>query len=189
MRVHAVGPAGKLLVLPLLLYHFERTARGVWILIAFLMSSALLMLASWIVGFIPTLTLKWYMEPGVVVKNHIDQSHAFALCAVALAWPISVLLQTKRWMRAGLLVAVALAFVGNMTFVNLSRTVLITVPIIVVIVAMRRRSWRGVAGTLGALVLLGARGWSASAVLRAKTSSLFPPYRLSEPANELTSTP
>src|SRR3954451_20249170 len=42
VRFHAVGPAGKLLVLPLLLYHFERTARGIWILIAFLISSTLL---------------------------------------------------------------------------------------------------------------------------------------------------
>ena len=45
---------------------------------------------------------------------------------------------------------------------------------------------RRVAG-LGALLLLGALGWVASPVLRAKTSSLFPPYRLYEPANEPTS--
>ena len=83
-RIHAVGPTTKLLVLPLLLYHFERTTRGVWVLVAFLISSTLLMLASWVTGFVPTLTFKWYMEPGVVVKNHIDQSHVFALCAVAL---------------------------------------------------------------------------------------------------------
>jgi O-antigen ligase len=58
-RLHAVGPTTKLFVLPLLLFHFARTARGVWVLIAFLISRALLMLASWIVGFVPTLTLKW----------------------------------------------------------------------------------------------------------------------------------
>src|SRR5258708_12541432 len=77
-RLHAVGPTTKLFVLPLLLYHFARTARGVWVLIAFLISGALLMLASWIVGFLPTLTLKWYMEPAVVVTNHIHQTHLFS---------------------------------------------------------------------------------------------------------------
>lgn len=187
VRVHAVGPASKLLALPLLLYHFERTTRSIWILVAFLMSATLLMLASWIVGFVPTLTLKWYMEPGVVVKNHIDQSHVFALCAVALAWPISILVQAKRFVPAGLLAAVSLAFVANMAFVNLSRTVLITLPVIVAIVVLHQPSWRRVAGILGALVLLSALGWTASPVLRAKTSSLFPPYRLYEPANEPTS--
>ena len=92
------------------------------------------MTASWIVGFIPTLTLKWYMEPGVVVKNHIDQSHVFALCAIGLAWPISVLVQAKTILPAALLVVVALGFFANMTFINLSRTVLITIPVIVAIV-------------------------------------------------------
>jgi O-antigen ligase len=187
VRLHAVGPTSKLLVLPLLLYHFERTARGVWILVTFLISSTLLMLASWVAGFVPTLTLKWYMESGVVVKNHIDQSHVFALCALALIWPISVSLQAKRFVLAALLAVIAFGFVANMIFVNLSRTVLITLPIIAGIVVLRQLSWRGVAGILGALVLLGALGWVASPVLRAKTASLFPPYRLYEPANEPTS--
>ncbi len=186
-RLHAISPTTKLLVLPLLLYHFARTARGAWVLVAFLISSTLLMLASWIVGFVPTLTLKWYMEPGVVVKNHIDQSHVFALCAIALAWPISVLFQAKRFWLAGWLAVIALAFVANMTFINLSRTVLITLPVIVGIVVLHRQSWRSLIGALGTLAVLGAVIWSASPVLKAKTVSLFPPYRLYEPANEPTS--
>jgi O-antigen ligase len=186
-RLHAVGPAAKLLVLPLLLYHFARSARGVWVVTAFLISGALLMLASWIVGFVPTLTLKWYMEPGVVVKNHIDQSHVFALCSIALVWPIFVLLQAKRFWPAGWLTVIALGFVANMTFINLSRTALITFPIIVGGVVLHRLSWRGLVGALGTLAVMGAVSWSASPVLRAKTVSLFPPYRLYEPANEPTS--
>src|SRR5215510_9442715 len=29
-RIHAIGPAAKLLVLPLLFFHFERSSRGMW---------------------------------------------------------------------------------------------------------------------------------------------------------------
>ena len=187
VRLHAVAPTTKLLVLPLLLYHYERTTRGAWILVAFLVSSTLLMLTSWVTGFFPTLTFKWYMEPGVVVKNHIDQSHVFALCAIALAWPISLLLQARRFLPAGLLVACALGFATNLAFVNLSRTLLIAVPIMVAAVALHRVSWRHVIGTLGLLAILGGLSWTASPVLRAKAASLFPPYRLYEPASELTS--
>ena len=184
----AVGPTAKLLVLPLLLYHFERTARGVWILVAFLVSSTLLMLTSWVTGFVPTLTFKWYMEPGVVVKNHIDQSHVFALCAIALAWPISTSpSERKRFLPAGLLAACALGFAANLAFINLSRTLLIAVPIVVGVVVLHRTSWRHVIGALGVLAVLGGLAWTVSPVLRAKTASLFPPYRLYEPANELTS--
>ena len=186
-RIHAVGPTTKLLVLPLLLYHFERTTRGVWVLVAFLISSTLLMLASWVTGFVPALTFKWYMEPGVVVKNHIDQSHVFALCVVALAWPISLLLRAKKFPAAGLLVLCALGFAANLVFINLSRTVLITVPVIVAIVTLHLMSWRHVIGALGVLALLGALSWSVSPVLRVKTASLFPPYRLYEPTSEPTS--
>ena len=35
-RLYAIGPIAKLLVLPVLFYHFERSARGMWVLIAFL---------------------------------------------------------------------------------------------------------------------------------------------------------
>lgn len=187
VRLNAVGPTTKLLVLPLLLYHFERTARGAWVLVGFLVSSTLLMLTSWATGFVPTLTFKWYIEPGVVVKNHIDQSHVFALCAIALAWPTSLLLQAKRFLPAGSLVVCALGFAANLAFVNLSRTLLIAVPIIVAAVVFHRMSWRHVIGALGVLAILGGSSWTVSPVLRAKTASLFPPYRLYEPTDELTS--
>jgi O-antigen ligase len=41
-RLYAVGPTVKLLMLPVLLYHFERSARGMWVFAAFLVSCSLL---------------------------------------------------------------------------------------------------------------------------------------------------
>src|SRR5262245_10389877 len=57
-RFYAVGPAAKLLVLPVLLYHFERSARGSWVFMAFLVSCTLLMLMSWMVFLRPDLSLR-----------------------------------------------------------------------------------------------------------------------------------
>ena len=111
-RLYAVGPTAKLLMLPLLLYHFERSPRGVWVFAAFLASCTLLMLVSWAVAFDPGLTLKPETEArGIFVKNYIDQSQEFALCAVALAYPIMTLLQTSRMRLAVLLTAIAQAIV------------------------------------------------------------------------------
>ena len=56
-RFYAVNPTIKLLVLPVLLYHFERSPRAHWIFIAFLVSCALLSVMSWLVAFYPTLAL------------------------------------------------------------------------------------------------------------------------------------
>src|SRR5713226_6820701 len=60
-RLHAVGPTAKLLVLPLLFYHFERSPRGTWVFVAFLASCAMLMAASWVVAFDPGLSAKPYL--------------------------------------------------------------------------------------------------------------------------------
>ena len=49
-RSYALSPTTKLLVLPLLFYHFERSTRGTWVFIAFLASCTLLTVASWIVA-------------------------------------------------------------------------------------------------------------------------------------------
>ena len=80
-RLYAVGPAAKLLVLPGLFYHFERSTRGMWVFIAFLLSCTLLMAVSWIVAFDPGLTLKPQADAsrGIFVKNYIDQSQEFVL--------------------------------------------------------------------------------------------------------------
>ncbi|MGY3357573.1 hypothetical protein ACVWZK_004236 [Bradyrhizobium sp. GM0.4] len=129
-RFYAVNPTVKLLVLPVLLYHFARSPRGHWVFVAFLVSCALLSVMSWVVAFYPDLALKSdRVERGIFVKNYIDQSQEFTLCAVALAFPIVQVLRQKRYWIAGLLTALALAFFLNMAFVVVSRTALVTVPI------------------------------------------------------------
>jgi len=56
-RLYAVGPTLKLLMLPLLFYHYQRSPRGVWVFDAFLASCVLLLVASWLVAFDPNLSL------------------------------------------------------------------------------------------------------------------------------------
>jgi O-antigen ligase len=166
-RLYAVGPTAKLLMLPLLLYHFERSPRGVWVFAAFLASCTLLMLVSWAVAFDPGLTLKPEIEArGIFVKNYIDQSQEFALCAVALAYPIMTLLQTSRMRLAVLLTAIALSLLANMMFVVVSRTALVTMPILLAVFALLHLKWRTNLIALCAAVLLMAVAWNASPSLR-----------------------
>ena len=131
-------------MLPVLLYHFERSARGIQVLIAFLVSCALLMAMSWIVAFDPRLALKPEAEYGVPVKNYIDQSQEFALCAVVLAYPVITLLRAQRIRLAALLVAISLSFVVNMLFVSVSRTALVTMPIMLAVFALLHLKWRSI---------------------------------------------
>ncbi|RXH24394.1 ligase [Bradyrhizobium nanningense] len=176
-RFYAVNPTVKLLVLPVLIYHFERSPRGHWIFIAFLASCALLSVMSWLVAFYPNLAFKTDSpERGVFVKNYIDQSQEFALCAVALAYPIVTLLREKRYGLAGLLTALALSFFANMVFVVVSRTALVTIPIMLGVFALLHLKWRSIAIVSAALLAGSVLAWQVSPHLRQTTERFTRDY-------------
>ncbi len=183
-RLYAIGPAFKLLVLPFLFYHYERSARGMWVFNAFLISCALLMVISWVVFFYPHLSLQKFTPtpgiippPGIFVKNYIDQSQEFTLCAVALAYPIVNLLRTKRMMLAGLLFAIAMSFVVNMGFVVVSRTALVTMPIMLAVFALLHLRWRSILVIFCGAIVFATLTWAASPQLRWKASTFVSDYQ------------
>jgi O-antigen ligase len=183
-RLHAVGPTAKLLVLPLLLYHFERSSRGIWVFVAFLASCTLLMAGSWLVNFVPEFSLKpylsrgvYYPTSGIVVKNYIDQSQEFALCAIALAYPVATLLRANRIWLALLLAAIALSLLVNMMFLVVSRTALVTTPIMVAVFALLHLRWRTALAALCAGALLVMVAWNVSSHLRATVGKFFTDYQ------------
>jgi O-antigen ligase len=186
-RIYAISPTAKLLVLPLLLTHFGRSQRGVWVFVAFLASCAALMLLSWAVAFDPHLALKRDAEFGVPVKNYIDQSQEFGLCAVALAYPVIRLLQGRKFALAAALVAIAVSFIVNMAFVVVSRTALVSIPVMLVVFALLHLKWRGRMVTLGAIAVLAGAAWLASPRLQATTASAFSQYNQYQQSNEATS--
>jgi O-antigen ligase len=186
-RLYAVGPTAKLLMLPVLLYHFERSARGVQVLTAFLVSCVLLMMMSWIVAFDPRLALKSGAYYGVPVKNYIDQSQEFALCAVVLAYPVIMLLRKKRTWLAALLIAISISFVVNMMFVVVSRTALVTMPIMLAVFAVLHLRWRSILAIFCVTIVFAALAWSTSPHLRQTTESFLRDYRLYEEQNAPTS--
>jgi O-antigen ligase len=167
-RLHAVSPAAKLLVLPLLFYHFERSERGVAVFIAFLASCALMVPMSWAVAFHPGLSLKPPDEAarGIFVKNYIDQSQEFALCAVALAYPIIMLLRGRRIWPALLLSALSLSFVATMAFVIVSRTALVTMPIMLAVFGLVHLKWRTNLMILCVAAVVAAVAWTSSPQLQ-----------------------
>jgi O-antigen ligase len=193
-RFYAVGPTAKLLMLPLLLYHCERSPRGMWVLIAFLASCTLLMAASWIVLFEPGLSLKpqilngpYEEHRGIFVKNYIDQSQEFALCAVALAYPIITLMRTGRGLPALLLSTLALSFVVNMMFVAVSRTTLVTMPLMLAVFALLHLKWRTSLAIFGIAVVLSALIWTVSPPLQWKTTTFLRDYEISREQDQPTS--
>jgi O-antigen ligase len=186
-RSYALSPVTKLLVLPLLFYHFERSARGMWVFVAFLVSCVLLMMMSWLVLMYPGLTLKHGdVERGIFVKNYIDQSQEFALCAIVLAYPVITLLRDRKIWQALLLIAIAAGLVANMAFVIVSRTALVTMPIMLAVFALMHLKWRTNVMLFPAAIVLGALAWMASPQLQTTTEKFTRDYRLYKEQNQPT---
>jgi O-antigen ligase len=186
-RLHSAGPAAKLLMVPVLFYHFERSARGVQVFVAFLVSCVLLMAMSWLVAYDPRFALKSAAEYGVAVKNYIDQSQEFALCAVVLAYPAIGLLRAGRVVPALLLSAISLSFVVNMAFVVVSRTVLVTMPVMLAVFALMHLRWRTSVITFCAVIVLAGVAFAASPKLRWTVETFSRDYRLYKEQNLPTS--
>jgi O-antigen ligase len=186
-RLYAISPTSKLLVLPVFLYRYQRSTRGMWVFAAFLVSCTLLMAMSWIVAFDPRLALKSGASYGVPVKNYIDQSQEFALCAVALAYPVITLLRARRILPALLLVAISLSFVVNMTFVAVSRTALVTMPILLAVFALLHLKWRTNLIIFCVAIVLATLAWVASPKLRWTIVTFQRDYVLYMEYNQATS--
>ncbi|MEH2518926.1 O-antigen ligase [Bradyrhizobium sp. AZCC 1610] len=188
-RFYAVGPAAKLLVLPVLLYHFERSTRGTWVFVAFLVSCTLLMLMSWMVFLRPELSLRTpdLAARGIFVKNYIAQSQEFTLCAVALAYPIIMLLRARRIALALLLTAIAFGFFVNMAFLVVSRTALVTVPIMFAVFALLHLRWRNILIVACAAAAFSAVAWQTSPALRQTVDMFARDYQLYKEQNIPTS--
>jgi len=184
VRLHGISPAAKLLVLPLLLYHFERSSRAVWVFTAFLASCALLAVMSCIVALDPDLSAKLYFSrgpyfpvSGIFVKDYIDQGQEFSLCMVAVLYPIVTLLREHKTKRALLLAATALGLVANMLLVVVSRTALVTMPVMLAVFALLHLRRLTAIAVLCGFVLLAAMSWYVSPHLRGTVDKFFTDYQ------------
>nr|WP_249130584.1 O-antigen ligase family protein [Bradyrhizobium diazoefficiens] len=185
-RIHALGPVTKLLVVPLLIYQFERWPYGNWVFSAFLASCALLTLYSFAVALDPGLSLKLYLsrgpykvESGIAVRNYIDQSQEFALCAIAVLYPAATLFRQGRVRAAALFALLAAGFLANMMFVVVSRTALVTLPFLLVVFGLLHLRRRTALIAAGAMVLAAILLWNVSPHLRATIAKFHNDYQVS----------
>ncbi|TAK48891.1 MAG: O-antigen ligase domain-containing protein [Xanthobacteraceae bacterium] len=187
-RIRAVHSVAKLLFIPLLFFHFARSQRAWWPLVAFLASCAVLMIYSWFIYLAPHLALAPPRSPGVPIKDYINQSQEFVLCAFAglgAAWRLHR--AELRW-QAVLLALLAAGFLANVFFVALARTALIYIPALLLLFAVRHFKGRLIALTLAGAAVAGALVWSASPMLRGRALNVMSEYEKYRSTNAATST-
>jgi O-antigen ligase len=186
-RIGGLGKFHRLLVIPLLLIHFRRSERGIWVIYGFFAASVVLLLVSWVLALTPGLTWRG-KEFGVPTKDYIFQSMNFLVCVFALLGIACETGRAQQWRRTVEAVALALLFVANIVFVVTSRTALLVVPVLLVWLGWQEFRWRGLFGTLLAFVVLGSIAWSASPYLHVRLTRSVTEYEAYRTKNEPNST-
>ena len=83
--------------------------------------------------------------------------------------------------------AIALGFVVNMVFVIVSRTAMVTMPIMLAVFALLHLKWRTSLIIFGALVVLAGLAWATSPQLQQTADTFFSEYQLYKTENVPTS--
>jgi O-antigen ligase len=176
----------KLLLIPVLIAEFARSAVANRVLQAFLLSCSVLLIASFIWWIFPWLP-SGSGSAGVPVKNYIVQSIEFTVCAAAL---VEFALDERRrgaWFPCLVAGTAALAFLSSVFFVATGRTALVIIAALVILFGLRHAGWKGllIAAALGSVA--GGIIWFSSPYLRERVIGIYAETRAYEENNALTS--
>jgi O-antigen ligase len=173
-RIDGISAFVKLLVIPLLMAQFRLSDWGQSVLAGFLISSVLLLAASWILVLLPAASMLW--EPkqyGIPVKDYISQSAIFTIAAFALIDRALISWRAGRPIIAIGCVALVMAFFANIFFIETSRTTLVVIPILLLLFGILRLGPKQTFGLLFASFMLAAVIWSSSPYLRYRVTHVF----------------
>jgi len=157
----------RLLVIPLLFAQFRRSEHGGRVLCAFLVSSAAVLAASFVM--ILTAGPRWdgYV-PGIPVHDENFQSADFAICAFGTLGYALMGTGRRNWRASSALIALSALFFINFTVAVISRTAFIVVPILAVLLGWWLYRWKGIAGAGIVVAVVAIAAWFVSPTLRAR---------------------
>jgi O-antigen ligase len=186
-RLSGLSRFHRLLFIPLLFLHFQRSERGLWVLWGFLASTFAVLLASWASLLIPVLASHENVV-GVPVKEYISQSAEFVVCAFALLGFACAAARERRWQLAlGFLVA-ALLFLADILFVVTSRTALLVILVLLLFLAFKEFRWKGVVVAVVLGCVAAAALWSTSPYLRDRLTTSVTELKAYREENAVNST-
>jgi O-antigen ligase len=164
-RFGGLGSFHRLLMVPLLLAQFRRSEHGHWVVLGFLASSAIVLVGSFALVLTPDLSWRGNGD-GVPAHDYIYQSSAFLICAFAALGRACDEGRERRWPSMLGFIAIAALFLGDIAFVTTSRTTLVVLPVLAVLLGWRQFSGKGLLGACVLFVALSAAAWFTSPYLR-----------------------
>ncbi|MEZ5787736.1 MAG: O-antigen ligase family protein [Xanthobacteraceae bacterium] len=167
-RLAGIGGYHKLLAVPLLLAQFRRSGRGLQVAGLYLASVIALLALSWGMVLWPGLQAACCPKaaPGVPVKDYIAQSGEFVACAFVLLYFAGQAARQGRKTIAAAAVVLAGGLLTSVAYVATGRTALVVIPVLLLILGLRTRGWRGVVSFSTVGLVLASTAWISSPYLR-----------------------
>lgn len=166
---NGIGSFFKLLTIPLFLIHFQRSERGPYVFTAFVLSCLSVLIVTALVLLIPPLAADWVKPDNVIVRNAASQSGEFVLCLFGLLYVAADLIERRQWRWIAGIALVGAGMLVSMFFLSTGRTALVTMPVLLVLFAVKRLTRRSAALVLAAAVVLAVVAWFSAPYLRDRT--------------------
>ena len=186
-RLNGLDGFDRLLVIPLLLAQFRRSAHGMWVLLGYLAAVVTVLVASWALVLFPD----WLWETllyGVPTKDYIFQSEQFLMCAVVLLAFAFTDIRAGRWTIAAAIIALAALFSANILFVTTGRTTLLVIPVLALLLAWREFRWKGLLGLVLVAGIAAPVVWFGSPYLRQRLDTSERDFQIYMKTEDLSST-
>jgi len=188
-RWHGLDPLFKLLAIPLLFAQFRRSNRGLCVFGGYVIACALLLVLSTVISIWPSLWWPRAFENyGVPVKNAATQSGEFVTCIFGLLFLARDFYRRRAWAWLIGVLILALGMLANVLFIAAGRTALVVMLALLVILAFKTLSGRGVAIFFVGVIALGAIAWFTSPYLRERTMAIWTDLQKYEATDKRNST-
>ncbi len=166
------APFAKLLIIPLLLVQYRRSEGAMKVFMGYFFSCSVLLAVSMALAMWPVLGWERVKGYAVPVKDYIAQSGEFMLCAFAAVYIAIDRFKSGSRTTAIILLLFATAFLFNIFYITSSRTALVVIPVLLVLLGWRQAGWRGAAASLVITVVLGWIVWWSSRHLQERMTSV-----------------
>jgi O-antigen ligase len=144
-RFQGLGSFHRLLVIPLLLAQFRRTEHGMPVIYGFLISSALALIATYVLTLTPGLTWRGPKGDGIAAHDDIFQSSVAVICGFGALGYAAINAVRRHWQAVLMFTAVAAIFLGYFLLVSIfSRIVLAVAPVLTILLGWRFARLKGV---------------------------------------------
>lgn len=185
-RLGGLDGFDRLLLIPLLLAHFRRSGRGHRVVCGLLVSSAVVLLVSFVMVLTPGLDWHGYVN-GVPVHDDIFQGSNFSICGFgALGYAILERNRLGRRMASVLFVIGAL-FLANFALVVISRAAVLVIPVLALLLGWRICRWKGFVGVAILVAAIGSIGLLFSPSLHKRLNQSIAEFQIYRATNAGTS--